>query len=144
MLQLVAHIEITLCFPKFMCHFQSKLAFVLVQKLSGFCFVQKLSSCVCGGADAILSLCSKWQEYFIRQKGGCILDSESERKRLLQALVAAIERRVSHVWLLQNSCYHHLICQFNINEMDYITGIEVGTLRFKSSRIVIRYHTGIS
>ncbi|CAK9320482.1 unnamed protein product [Citrullus colocynthis] len=36
------------------------------------------------------------QEYFIRHKGGCILDSESERKRLLQGLVAAIERRVSH------------------------------------------------
>lgn len=94
MLQLVVHIEITLCFPKFICHFQSKL----------------LSSCVRGVADATLSLCSKWQEYFIRHKGGCILDSDSERKRLLQALVAAIERRVSHVCLLQNSCYHHLIC----------------------------------
>ncbi|KAG6604113.1 ACT domain-containing protein ACR1 [Cucurbita argyrosperma subsp. argyrosperma] len=36
------------------------------------------------------------QEYFIRHKGGCILDSESEKSRVLQGLVAAIERRVSH------------------------------------------------
>ena len=42
-------------------------------------------------------LCLKWQEYFIRHKGGCILDSESEKNRVLQGLVAAIERRVSHV-----------------------------------------------
>nr|XP_023917007.1 ACT domain-containing protein ACR1-like [Quercus suber]POF04922.1 act domain-containing protein acr1 [Quercus suber] len=36
------------------------------------------------------------QEYFIRQKDGCTLDTESERHTLTQCLVAAIERRVSH------------------------------------------------
>ncbi|GMY11940.1 ACT domain-containing protein ACR1 [Fagus crenata] len=36
------------------------------------------------------------QEYFIRQKDGCTLDTESERHRLTQCLIAAIERRVSH------------------------------------------------
>ncbi|KAJ8765491.1 hypothetical protein K2173_014613 [Erythroxylum novogranatense] len=36
------------------------------------------------------------QEYFIRQKGGCTLDTESERQELTQCLIAAIERRVSH------------------------------------------------
>lgn len=35
------------------------------------------------------------QEYFIRQKDGCILDSEVERHKLTQSLIAAIERRTS-------------------------------------------------
>ncbi|XP_050204262.1 ACT domain-containing protein ACR1 [Mercurialis annua] len=36
------------------------------------------------------------QEYFIRQKDGCTLDTETERQKLNQCLIAAIERRVSH------------------------------------------------
>ncbi|KAK9285061.1 hypothetical protein L1049_024246 [Liquidambar formosana] len=36
------------------------------------------------------------QEYFIRHKDGCTLDTESERRRVAQCLTAAIERRVSH------------------------------------------------
>ncbi|KAG7026921.1 ACT domain-containing protein ACR1 [Cucurbita argyrosperma subsp. argyrosperma] len=36
-----------------------------------------------------------YQEYFIRHIGGCILDTEFERTKLSQALVAAIERRAS-------------------------------------------------
>ncbi|KAI5563663.1 hypothetical protein BDE02_14G006200 [Populus trichocarpa] len=36
------------------------------------------------------------QEYFIRQQDGCTLDTESERHKLTQCLIAAIERRVSH------------------------------------------------
>lgn len=36
------------------------------------------------------------QEYFIRQKDGCTVDTEAERQRLAQCLIAAIERRVSH------------------------------------------------
>ncbi|KAJ0039857.1 hypothetical protein Pint_27857 [Pistacia integerrima] len=36
------------------------------------------------------------QEYFIRHKDGCTLDKESERKKLTQCLIAAVERRVSH------------------------------------------------
>ncbi|XP_065873122.1 ACT domain-containing protein ACR1 [Euphorbia lathyris] len=36
------------------------------------------------------------QEYFIRQKDGCTLDSEYERHKLKQCLIAAIERRASH------------------------------------------------
>lgn len=39
----------------------------------------------------------KWQEYFIRQTDGCTLDTESQRQKLTQCLIAAIERRVSHV-----------------------------------------------
>ncbi|XP_010559220.1 PREDICTED: ACT domain-containing protein ACR1 [Tarenaya hassleriana] len=35
------------------------------------------------------------QEYFIRQKNGSTLDTESERQRLMQCLIAAIERRTS-------------------------------------------------
>ncbi|CAN0917784.1 ACT domain-containing protein ACR1, partial [Linum grandiflorum] len=34
------------------------------------------------------------QEYYIRQKDGCTLETESERHRLSQCLIAAIERRV--------------------------------------------------
>ncbi|KAH7850925.1 hypothetical protein Vadar_004668 [Vaccinium darrowii] len=36
------------------------------------------------------------QEYFIRHMDGCTLDSESERRRVTQCLMSAIERRVSH------------------------------------------------
>uniref|UniRef100_A0A6V7QY41 ACT domain-containing protein ACR n=1 Tax=Ananas comosus var. bracteatus TaxID=296719 RepID=A0A6V7QY41_ANACO len=36
------------------------------------------------------------QEYYIRHKDGCSLDSESERRRVTRCLVAAVERRVSH------------------------------------------------
>ncbi|GAV57736.1 ACT domain-containing protein [Cephalotus follicularis] len=36
------------------------------------------------------------QEYFIRHNNGCTLDTESERRKLTQCLIAAIERRVSH------------------------------------------------
>ncbi|XP_068657637.1 ACT domain-containing protein ACR3-like [Aristolochia californica] len=36
------------------------------------------------------------QEYCIRQRDGCTLDSESERRRITQCLIAAVERRVSH------------------------------------------------
>ncbi|KAL6993877.1 hypothetical protein U1Q18_011988 [Sarracenia purpurea var. burkii] len=36
------------------------------------------------------------QEYYVRHKDGCILDSQSERNRVTQCLTAAIERRVSH------------------------------------------------
>ena len=62
-----------------------------------FCFGPKLSSCMYGGTNKPCILCSKLQEYFIRHIGGCILDTEFERTRLSQALVAAIERRASHV-----------------------------------------------
>lgn len=37
-----------------------------------------------------------FQEYYIRHMDGCILDTESERSRVTQCLIAAIERRVSH------------------------------------------------
>ncbi|KAF5749684.1 putative amino acid binding protein [Tripterygium wilfordii] len=36
------------------------------------------------------------QEYFIRQKDGCTLDTESQRRKLTKCLIAAIERRVPH------------------------------------------------
>ncbi|KAJ8769315.1 hypothetical protein K2173_002519 [Erythroxylum novogranatense] len=36
------------------------------------------------------------QEYFIRQKDGCTLETECERRKLTQCLIAAIQRRVSH------------------------------------------------
>ncbi|KAI3980397.1 hypothetical protein MKX01_003936 [Papaver californicum] len=37
-----------------------------------------------------------FQEYYIRKRDGCTLDSERERQRVRQYLVAAAERRVSH------------------------------------------------
>ncbi|CAK7339731.1 unnamed protein product [Dovyalis caffra] len=46
------------------------------------------------------------QEYFIRQKDGCTLDTESERHKLTQCLIAAIERRVSH-GLRLDICSHN-------------------------------------
>ncbi|XP_077217459.1 ACT domain-containing protein ACR1-like isoform X2 [Tasmannia lanceolata] len=36
------------------------------------------------------------QEYYLRHRNGCTLDTESERRRLTQCLVAAVERRVSY------------------------------------------------
>ncbi|CBI29515.3 hypothetical protein VitviT2T_010864 [Vitis vinifera] len=36
------------------------------------------------------------QEYFIRQMDGCTLGTQSERNRVAQCLIAAIERRVTH------------------------------------------------
>ena len=47
------------------------------------------------------------QEYFIRQKDGCTLDTESERHMLTQCLVAAIERRVSHVCSVRPCSYSY-------------------------------------
>lgn len=37
-----------------------------------------------------------FQEYYVRHKNGWTLDSESERRRMIQNLMAATERRVSH------------------------------------------------
>ncbi|KAI3968046.1 hypothetical protein MKW92_047615 [Papaver armeniacum] len=36
------------------------------------------------------------QEYYIRQRDGCTLDSERERQRVMQYLIEASERRISH------------------------------------------------
>lgn len=36
------------------------------------------------------------QEYFIRHQDGCTLDSETEKRKLTQCLLAAVERRGSH------------------------------------------------
>lgn len=36
------------------------------------------------------------QEYFIRHRDGCTLDSETEQRKLTQCLLAAVERRASH------------------------------------------------
>ncbi|KAJ6379022.1 hypothetical protein OIU78_029109 [Salix suchowensis] len=36
------------------------------------------------------------QEYFIRQEDGCPLETDNERHRLTQSLIAAIERRITH------------------------------------------------
>ncbi|GLU13419.1 hypothetical protein SLE2022_300570 [Rubroshorea leprosula] len=40
--------------------------------------------------------CIANQEYFIRQKDGCTLNTEDERHKLRKCLIAAVERRVSH------------------------------------------------
>ena len=52
----------------------------------------------------VLSLCFKpnvspniIQEYYIRHMDGCTVNSEAERRRVIQCLKAAIERRVSEV-----------------------------------------------
>ncbi|CAI9111245.1 OLC1v1011423C3 [Oldenlandia corymbosa var. corymbosa] len=37
-----------------------------------------------------------FQEYYVRHKRGCTLELEAERRRLIQCLIAATERRVSH------------------------------------------------
>jgi len=44
-----------------------------------------------------LRMHEKTQEYYVRHKNGWTLDSESERRRMIQNLMAATERRVSHV-----------------------------------------------
>ncbi|KAK9166020.1 hypothetical protein Scep_001211 [Stephania cephalantha] len=41
-------------------------------------------------------LCPIKQEYYLRHMDGCTSDSEDERQRVVQSLVAAVERRVSH------------------------------------------------
>ncbi|XP_062156587.1 ACT domain-containing protein ACR1 [Alnus glutinosa] len=46
------------------------------------------------------------QEYFIRHKDGCTLDTQSERHKLTQCLIAAVERRVSHGLRLE-ICTHN-------------------------------------
>ncbi|KDP32101.1 hypothetical protein JCGZ_12562 [Jatropha curcas] len=48
------------------------------------------------------------QEYFIRHKDGFTLDTEGERHKLTQCLIAAIERRVSH-GLRLDLCTHNRI-----------------------------------
>jgi hypothetical protein len=39
----------------------------------------------------------KIQEYYIRHTDGCTVNSEAERRRVIQCLKAAIKRRVSEV-----------------------------------------------
>lgn len=43
------------------------------------------------------------QEYFIRRQDGCSLNTHSERQKLAQCLIAAIERRESHVSVLEQN-----------------------------------------
>ncbi|KAL7221707.1 hypothetical protein ACSBR1_023617 [Camellia fascicularis] len=59
-------------------------------------------------------------EYYIQHVDGCTLDSETKRRRVAQCLVAAMERRASHV------------------------RIEVGCLHSKQAGTPNRYNKGIS
>ncbi|XP_038882593.1 ACT domain-containing protein ACR1 [Benincasa hispida] len=68
------------------------------------------------------------QEYFIRHKGGCILDSESERKRLLQALIAAIERRVSHGLRLELDALNRMGLLSDITRVFRENGFSISTI----------------
>lgn len=56
-----------------------------------------------------------WQEYFIRHKDGCTLNEESEKRKLTQCLIAAIERRVSHVCIRLIFQYAKLSILFAVN-----------------------------
>ncbi|EEF37129.1 ACT domain-containing protein ACR1 [Ricinus communis] len=48
------------------------------------------------------------QEYFIRHKDGCTLDTESERHKLTKCLIAATERRASHGLRLDISTHNRV------------------------------------
>ncbi|KAM3756914.1 hypothetical protein ACB098_02G149100 [Castanea mollissima] len=72
------------------------------------------------------------QEYFIRQKDGCTLDTESERHMLTQCLVAAIERRVSHGLKFEVCAQNRMGLLSNVTQVLRENGIsisrvEVGT-----------------
>ncbi|XP_066379575.1 ACT domain-containing protein ACR3-like [Miscanthus floridulus] len=50
-------------------------------------------------SDIVSSLASWTQEYYIRHKDGRTVDSSAERQKVSRCLVAAVERRATHVRL---------------------------------------------
>ncbi|CAM8936625.1 hypothetical protein QQ045_014373 [Rhodiola kirilowii] len=70
------------------CKDRSKLLFDIVCTLTDMQYVVFHASISSDGPYAS-------QEYFIRHKDGCILDTEAEKERVIKCLEAAIRRRVS-------------------------------------------------
>lgn len=100
-----------------------------------------------------------FQEYFIRHKYGCPLDTEIERRKLTLCLIAAIERRISHVRAFQYfacffSAYKHfhslnssgscnnfcLLDQWTDQNVIFVPGVEAGPLLSKSNGTVFGHH----
>lgn len=54
------------------------------------------------------------QEYYIRHIDGCTLDNESEKERVIKCLEAAIRRRVSEVWPIDQTILHIFTCLIKI------------------------------
>ena len=47
--------------------------------------------------DIVVTTDARTQEYYIRHKDGRTVDSNAERQKVSRCLVAAVERRASHV-----------------------------------------------
>ncbi|XP_047312035.1 ACT domain-containing protein ACR1 [Impatiens glandulifera] len=65
------------------------------------------------------------QEYYVRQKDGCTLNSESDRIRVAQSLIAAIERRVSHGLRLEITARNRLGLLSNVSRALRENGLSI-------------------
>ncbi|KAG5381139.1 hypothetical protein IGI04_028981 [Brassica rapa subsp. trilocularis] len=76
------------------CEDRPKLMFDIVCTLTDMQYIVFHATITSSGSHAS-------QEYFIRHKDGCTLDSEGEKERVIKCLEAAIHRRVSEGWSLE-------------------------------------------
>ncbi|KAF3517065.1 hypothetical protein DY000_02064137 [Brassica cretica] len=76
------------------CEDRPKLMFDIVCTLTDMQYIVFHATITSSGPHAS-------QEYFIRHKDGCTLDSEGEKERVIKCLEAAMHRRVSEGWSLE-------------------------------------------
>ncbi|AAC00631.1 ACT domain-containing protein ACR3 [Arabidopsis thaliana] len=76
------------------CEDRPKLMFDIVCTLTDMQYIVFHATISSSGSHAS-------QEYFIRHKDGCTLDTEGEKERVVKCLEAAIHRRVSEGWSLE-------------------------------------------
>ncbi|KAL2906476.1 ACT domain-containing protein ACR1 [Bienertia sinuspersici] len=86
------HVSIETCKEKgysvvnIRCRDRPKLLFDTVCALTDMQYMVFHAAISCDSSTAV-------QEYYVRRKDGCTLESESERRRVRQCLIAAVERR---------------------------------------------------
>ncbi|KAJ4884631.1 ACT domain-containing protein ACR3 [Raphanus sativus] len=84
------------------CEDRAKLMFDIVCTLTDMQYIVFHATISSNGPHAS-------QEYFIRHKDGCTLDSEGEKERVIKCLEAAIHRRVSELGKLTHKHTHLLL-----------------------------------
>lgn len=115
------------------CEDRPKLMFDIVCTLTDMQYIVFHATISSSGSHAS-------QEYFIRHKDGCTLDTEGEKERVVKCLEAAIHRRVSEV--SKHILLVHVTCIRSNNFLSYLSentiiGLEFGALRKGQSWITV-------
>jgi len=102
------------------CEDRPKLMFDIVCTLTDMQYIVFHATISSSGSHAS-------QEYFIRHKDGCTLDTEGEKERVVKCLEAAIHRRVSevskHILLVYVSCVRSNNTLSYCLKFDYRVGV---------------------